>query len=97
MFLDLHGHSVKKNVFAYGPEYPIFDLKYYTSRMFCKILAKNNEMFRYYSCIFRVNTMKRNTARGVFFKDFGIPNCFTIESSNGSFYGENKLTKEFTP
>jgi cytosolic carboxypeptidase protein 2/3 len=24
MFLDLHGHSVKKNVFLYGPEYDIW-------------------------------------------------------------------------
>lgn len=23
MFIDMHGHSVKKNVFIYGPEYPI--------------------------------------------------------------------------
>lgn len=23
-FLDLHGHSVKKNVFLYGPEYEIW-------------------------------------------------------------------------
>ena len=26
MYLDLHGHSVKKNVFAYGPEYPMHDV-----------------------------------------------------------------------
>ena len=24
MYLDLHGHSVKKNVFSYGPEYHIY-------------------------------------------------------------------------
>ena len=23
MFLDFHGHSTKKNVFVYGPEFPI--------------------------------------------------------------------------
>jgi hypothetical protein len=29
MFLDLHGHSQKKNVFAYGPEFSIIDKFYY--------------------------------------------------------------------
>lgn len=29
MFLDLHGHSSKKNVFMYGPEFPIFNPMYY--------------------------------------------------------------------
>jgi hypothetical protein len=29
MFLDFHGHSIKKNVFMYGPEYPITEKYYY--------------------------------------------------------------------
>ena len=29
MFLDFHGHSIKKNVFMYGPEFPIIDKNYY--------------------------------------------------------------------
>jgi len=41
--------------------------------------------------------MKRNTARGVFHKDFGVQNCFTIESSNGSYYCLDKTTQEFSP
>lgn len=28
-YLDFHGHSVKKNVFAYGPEYSISHKNYY--------------------------------------------------------------------
>ena len=39
MYLDLHGHSVKKNVFAYGPEYPIYDLNYIKCRLFPKTLS----------------------------------------------------------
>ncbi len=38
MFLDFHGHSTKKNVFAYGPEFPIMDKFYYESRIFAKLL-----------------------------------------------------------
>lgn len=26
LYLDLHGHSVKRNVFAYGPEFPITEV-----------------------------------------------------------------------
>jgi hypothetical protein len=40
MFLDLHGHSTKKNVFAYGPEFPITEKFYYQSRIFAKMLEK---------------------------------------------------------
>lgn len=29
LFIDLHGHSIKKNVFIYGPEYPINENSYY--------------------------------------------------------------------
>ena len=29
LYLDLHGHSVKKNVFAYGPDYPMTDVIYF--------------------------------------------------------------------
>lgn len=29
MFLDFHGHSIKKNVFAYGPDFPIITKNYY--------------------------------------------------------------------
>ena len=39
LFLDFHGHSVKKNVFAYGPEYPIIHKYYYECRMFPKIVS----------------------------------------------------------
>lgn len=39
IFLDLHGHSVKKNVFAYGPEYPIFDINYFKCRLMPKLLS----------------------------------------------------------
>ena len=39
MFLDLHGHSVKKNIFAYGPEYPIFDINYFKCRLLPKLFS----------------------------------------------------------
>ena len=65
--MDLHGHSVKKNAFAYGPEYPIFDINYYKSKIYPKMLSKNTEMFRYYSCSFKITQEKRNTARALIY------------------------------
>lgn len=43
-------------------------------------------MFRYYSSIFRISHSKRSTARGVFCDLYDLINCFTIETSNGSYY-----------
>jgi cytosolic carboxypeptidase protein 2/3 len=30
LFLDLHSHSVRKNIFMYAPRFPIDDIRYYT-------------------------------------------------------------------
>lgn len=54
MFLDFHGHSVRKNVFMYGPENSIMDKYYYESRIFPRLVSKRTEMFRYYSCVFKI-------------------------------------------
>lgn len=55
MFLDFHGHSTKKNVFVYGPEFPIIERHYYECRIFPKLLGNHTNMFRYYSCSFKVS------------------------------------------
>lgn len=65
LFIDMHGHSVKKNVFMYGPDYPVYDLKYFRCRLLPKILADKSDMFRFYSCIFKISYGKRYTARAI--------------------------------
>lgn len=86
-FIDMHGHSVKKNVFIYGPDYSIWDPNYLKCRILPKLLDEKTSMFRYYGCIFRVSEEKKATARGVFNDD--ILHCFTVEASNGSYFNEN--------
>jgi hypothetical protein len=54
-FLDFHGHSVKKNVFTYGPEFPIFSNDFLKCRLLPKLLSQKTQMFRYWSSIFRVS------------------------------------------
>ena len=39
MYIDLHGHSVKKNVFVYGPDYNICDPNYVKCRLLPKSLS----------------------------------------------------------
>lgn len=46
MFIDLHGHSVKRNVFAYGPEFPISNINYYACRILPNLLNESTDMFR---------------------------------------------------
>lgn len=63
MFIDLHGHSVKKNIFSYSPEFSMWDINYYKSRLFPKLLNDNTDFFRFYSSIFKISAGKKSTAR----------------------------------
>jgi hypothetical protein len=38
-FADMHGHSRKKNVFVYGPQFLLQDEKYYRCRLIPKLLS----------------------------------------------------------
>jgi hypothetical protein len=84
MFIDLHGHSKKKSVFAYGCHdfrNPI------ASREFPYLLSKlSQKNFNYEQCRFSIPTQskknkKDGTARIALWKQLKIPNIFTIESS----------------
>lgn len=48
-------------------------------------------MFRYYSCIFKINELKSTTARAVLLRKLGIPLSYTIETSNGFFFDYENL------
>ena len=93
MFLDFHGHSIKKNVFMYGPEFPIIQQHYYECRVFPKLIGSVTPMFRYYSCSFKISECKVTTARAVLLKKLMIPLSYTIEASNGSYY-DHELLKD---
>ena len=65
IFLDFHGHSAKKNVFMYGPNYSIDHKHYLTSRIYPKIISKLSKAFRFYSCVFKISESKINTGRSL--------------------------------
>jgi hypothetical protein len=48
-------------------------------------------MFRYYSCLFKINSFKETTARAIILRKIGVPLSYTIETSNGSFFDYEKL------
>ncbi len=56
----------------YGPQYPIHDIRYFKSRLLPKLMAEESEMFRFYSCKFRIDRSKEKTARVVLWRQFNI-------------------------
>ena len=62
-FVDMHGHSRKKNVFIYGPQEPLHSDKYLRMRIIPKLLAEETQKFRYHSCRFRLEQSKLKAAR----------------------------------
>lgn len=94
-FFDLHGHSRKKNVFMYGPEFPIHDMRYLKMRVLPKIMSEQSQKFRFYSCKFRVQKSKEKTARVVLWREFNITNCFTLEASFYGYFDQSRETRHF--
>ena len=94
-FIDMHGHSWKKNVFMYGPQYPIHDIRYFKIRLLPKLMGEETEMFRFYSSKFRIEKEKEKTARVVLWREFNILNCFTLEASFQGYFDKNRQTTCF--
>eukprot|EP00605_Chrysophyceae_sp_TOSAG23-4_P000392 GSChrysophyteH1.ASY1.ANO1.448.1 assembled CDS len=82
LFLDLHGHSKKKNAFVYG-----FTSQRIFSRLFPYMLSRMSDVdgqqsfFSFPDCCFGVGKSKAGTGRVVAWRDLGIPAAYTIELS----------------
>lgn len=92
MFIDLHGHSRKSNVFMYGCD----DKKKSKAqvRAFPRLLANHHIASKYVcfeDCSFHVKKGRESTARVVAAKEMGIACSFTLEATfSGSNYGPLK-------
>lgn len=90
MYCDMHGHSMKKNVFMYACDYKSsdFGLEDRKTNIFIRLipflLSKRNRLFSYESSHFRLEKFKETTARIVNFKEFNILASYTLEAS---FFG----------
>ena len=96
-YLDFHGHSLRKNVFVYGGEFPVYDPRYDRIRILPKIMSHKTDMFRFFSCIFRIHSSKTTTARAIFFSEYGIDQCYTLEASYASWFTQDRETLNFDP
>ena len=94
--IDMHGHSRKKCVFIYGPQFSLSSDKYYRTRILPKLLGEETEMFRYHSSQFKYEHSKRKTARIVLSKECNITNCFTFEASFHGYFDSERNNYEFS-
>ena len=51
----------------YGPHYPLHNERYFKSKVLPKLLDEKTQMFRFYSCKFRIEKSKLRAARVVLF------------------------------
>ena len=78
----MHGHSAKKNIFAYGDENEIQSKNFLLTRILPKLLNDSISSFKYDYCVFRGSKQKKNTARVFFSQKFKL-NAITFEQSYG--------------
>ena len=80
----------------YGPHFPLHNEKYLKMRVLPKLLDERTQMFRFFSCKFKIEKSKLRAARVVLFKEFGIMNCFTLEASFHGYMDKDRTTTELT-
>ena len=81
MYIDLHGHSRKKNVFFYGCCPGSSESTYARAKSFPYLMSKLYSTFSYGDSCFSVQKDKEGTARVALFKEIKIPEIFTLEAS----------------
>jgi hypothetical protein len=92
VYVDLHGHSRKHNVFMYGCHTPKADhTQFLYERLLPFLLSEQAaDMFCLASCKFAVQRCKESTGRVVTWRS-GVPNSFTLEATFcGSNLGPNR-------
>jgi len=65
-------------------------------RVLPKLMSEQTEMFRFFSCKFRIQRSKEKTARVVLWREFNIMNCFTLEASFYGYFDKERETKDFS-
>lgn len=79
----------------YGPYFPLHSSKYMKIRAIPKLVSERSEMFRFFSCKFKIEKYKENCARIAIWRDFGVTNSFALETSSFGFLNHNRATVHF--
>lgn len=90
MYVDLHGHSRMKNVFMFGCHndgHPVYALR---EKIFPWMLSRRSPFFAFKDCNFAIEAGKAGAGRVAVWREFGVLNSFTMESTYNGF-NEGKL------
>ena len=92
-YIDIHGHSCKKNAFMYGCEYEVIKRNSFLDNFILRSLpAYFDSISKYFSiedCNFKNEKAKEKTGRIVCFKEFKIRYSFTLEWSYFGYLDED--------
>eukprot|EP00913_Durusdinium_trenchii_P024962 g23429.t1 len=77
LFVDIHGHSRKKNVFMYGNS----ENNGLKQKIFPGLLCRSSDCFSFDDCCFKIQKSKESTARVVAYRELGVVNSYTLEAS----------------
>ena len=84
-YCDFHGHSRKKNIFMYGCACPQSDINQHKNnnliRLIPYLVGQRNKLFSFQDCKFANEAAKESTARMVIFREMGVLNSYTLEST----------------
>ncbi|XP_045763673.1 cytosolic carboxypeptidase Nna1-like [Maniola jurtina] len=96
MYVDLHAHSRKHNVFIYGCESRKNSDKRLEEQVFPLMLHKNAaDKFSFENCKFRIQRSKEGTARVVIWM-LGVANSYTMEASFGGSELGSRMSTHFS-
>ncbi|KAL0884039.1 hypothetical protein ABMA27_016069 [Loxostege sticticalis] len=96
MYIDLHAHSRKHNVFIYGCESRRNSDKRLQEQVFPLMLHKNAaDKFSFENCKFRIQRSKEGTGRVVVWM-LGVANSYTMEASFGGSELGSRMSTHFS-
>jgi len=85
LYIDMHGHSRKRNVFMYGCSYQEKDNQFRNNNLIKivpSLMAQTNPTtFSFSDCKFANEKDKESTGRIVVFKELGIMTSYTLETT----------------
>ncbi|PZC82562.1 hypothetical protein B5X24_HaOG210311 [Helicoverpa armigera] len=96
MYVDLHAHSRKHNIFIYGCESRKTSDKRLQEQVFPLMLHKNAaDKFSFENCKFRIQRSKEGTGRVVVWM-LGVSNSYTMEASFGGSELGSRMSTHFS-
>lgn len=88
LYVDVHGHSRKKNAFMYGcNNKQATGYNKYKEKVVPFMFSHNHESFSFKDCNFTIQKAREGTGRYVVHNEYGVINSYTLEAS---FFGAEK-------